>query len=370
MPGLAVVSAPAPFELRWSHELTDAVADLAWDGPGEALLAGSAAGDITRLDVQAGPQCRWQAHQGGLTRLALKPDGSLLASAGEDGRVLLWSPQHGALHAELADEGSWIEQLAWTPDGEVLAAAARKTVSLWRGSESLGVWYDARRQILAMAWAPDSRRLATAANKGLYLWRLGSEWGGNESQDGTTCGEPMQLLSFPGAPLAVAWQPNGKALAVGTQDGFLQVWRQAGAGRSAAKASQLTMRGYPGKVTCLAWHPSRSLLATAGGPDVVLWDLSRSDGQRKPLPLRGHRKTITTLAWSPDGRYLASGDRNGRLSLWDAGGQLLQQFTLHNEISVLRWRQDSSAFAVGDTGGRVQLFAGATHDDNSNSTPD
>ena len=82
------------------------------------------------------------------------------------------------------------------------------------------MWYDAKRQILAMAWAPDGRRLATAANKGLYLWRVGA----NPDE----AAEPVQLLSFPGAPVSVAWQANGKALAVGTQEACLQVWRAPG----------------------------------------------------------------------------------------------------------------------------------------------
>ena len=34
-----------------------------------------------------------------------------------------------ALAALLADEGGWVEQLTWTPDGTVLAAAARASSS-------------------------------------------------------------------------------------------------------------------------------------------------------------------------------------------------------------------------------------------------
>lgn len=361
MPGLAAIPRTPPFGLRWTQTLGDAVADLCWSADGSAVLAGSADGWVHRLAAAGASVRRWQAHDGGVTRLQLQPgDDRVLASSGEDGRVMLWDSATGEQCGLLAEEGSWVEQLAWTPDGKVLAAAASKTISLWQGEESLGIWYDGRRQVLAMDWAPDSRRLATASNKGLYLWRLDTAAAGSA--------EPMQLLSFPGAPVAVAWQPRGQALAVGTQDGFLQVWRQAassGGPRGAGKAIQLTMRGYPGKVSCLAWHPERPLIASAGGPDVVLWNLPSTGKGAKGQPLRHHQKTVTTLAWSRDGSVLAVGDRAGQLSLWDARGNLLFTQTSGSEISAIAWCPDGSQLAVGDTVGRLQLLAA----DASDNTP-
>lgn len=352
MPGLATVPGNDVLSQRWSEVLSDALADLAWSSDGSLLFAGSADGSIVRFDSAGESRAAWQAHEAGVTRLAIKPDDdNILASAGEDGHVTLWRSHSGEQQALLADEGSWVELLAWTPDGKVLAGAASKTLSVWRGEESLGFWFDVQRRILAMDWAPDSRRLATASNKGLYLWRLDEEGSGH--------GEPMQLLSFPGAPVSVAWEPRGRALAVGTQDGFLQVWRQAGGSKgphAAGKASQLTMRGYPGKVTCLAWHPFMPLIATAGGPDVVLWKLPLTGKGAKGQPLREHKKTVITLAWSPDGQLLASGDRSGLLCLWSRVGELLYSQPMGNEISVLRWCPDCSALAVGDTDGQLRVL--------------
>lgn len=352
MPGLATVPGNNALSQRWSEVLSDALADLAWGSDGSLLFAGSADGSIVRFDGAGESRTAWQAHKAGVTRLAINPDDdNTLASAGEDGHVTLWRSHSGEQQAMLAEEGSWVELLAWTPDGKMLAGAASKTLSVWRGEESLGFWYDVQRRILAMDWAPDSRRLATASNKGLYLWRLNEEGSGH--------GEPMQLLSFPGAPVSVAWEPRGRALAVGTQDGFLQVWRQAAGSkgpRAAGRASQLTMRGYPGKVTCLAWHPMMPLIATAGGPDVVLWKLPHTGKGAKGQPLREHKKTVVTLAWSPDGQLLASGDRSGLMCLWSRAGELLYSQPMGKEISVLRWCPDCSALAVGDTGGQLRVF--------------
>lgn len=364
MPGLAAVSKPPAFTTHWDLGLADSVADLAWTGDGTALLVGDASGELQRLDHNGTTLACWLGHQAGVTRVCLQPgNDAVVASAGEDGRVVLWDSVAGTELSLLADQGGWVEQLTWTPNGQVIAAAASKSISLWRGDESLGIWYDGRRQILAMDWAPDNQRLATASNKGLYLWRL------DHTTDGDA--EPMQLLSFPGAPVAVAWQPNGRALAVGTQDGFLQIWRQGGAGkgpRGNTQASQLTMKGYPGKVVCLAWHPTRPMIATAGGPDVVLWQLPQTAKGAKGQQLRHHQRTVTVLAWSPDGQRLASGDRAGRLCIWSADGQLLFSQDLAHEVSTLAWRPGCDALAVGDTRGRLRLLVDSGSDSDSTKT--
>ncbi len=346
-------------EQRWRRQLPEAVSALRWrpagwsHGAGEALLAASADGWIRcHAGMDGHEHLAWQAHDGGITDLCLRPTppqsdqdlSAVLASAGEDGRVELWNARGGSV-ATLAEEASWVEHLAWTRDGRLLAAAAGRSIHLWRDEESLGFWYDANRSILALAWAPDGKRLATAANKGLYLWRVGGE-------------APVQLLQFPGAPVVLGWRPDGKALAVGTQDGFLQVWRQSGRSRGTRKAggsSALTMRGYPAKVSCLQWHPTRSRVATAGGQDLVLWDIPAA-GEGKPTPLRLHRTAVTVLTYAPDGTLLASGDRDGRVCIWSDDGAPLQSLSLNAEVACAVWSGDGSAIAFGCTDGAVTVL--------------
>jgi WD40 repeat protein len=154
----------------------------------------------------------------------------------------------------------------------------------------------------------------------------------------------------------LAWRPNGRALAVGTQDGFLQVWRQATTDVENDHARQLTMRGYPSKVNCLAWHPYRGTIATAGGPDVVLWELPEAGKGARAQPLRHHQNTVTTLSWSADGQLLASGDRSGRLCVWDRDGDAVFSRQLTHEISALQWQPCGDTLAAGDTGGGLHLL--------------
>lgn len=352
MLGLAA-PVPAVARERWRRDLPEAVTQLAW-GPDGALCSAGADGWIRGFDPDGAQMRAWGAHQGGITRLCRQPGSRVQASAGEDGRVLLWGPE-GRLLQTLAEESGWVEHLAWTPDGRTLAAAAGRSIQLWRDGESIGVWYDARRSVLALAWAPDGKRLATAANKGLHLWRVGGQ-------------APVQLLEFPGAPVALDWRADGKALAVGTQDGFLQVWRQAApAGRGGRDgAGQLSMRGYPAKVTCLQWHPCQPRIATAGGTDVVVWEIAATGGG-KPRPLRMHRSAVTALGYSPVGDLLVTADRDGAVALWSDAGSLLQTLKLDGEVTSVAWCANSSAFALGCTDGRLAVIDVAARPDASRS---
>jgi WD40 repeat protein len=339
MPGVATELNLQLPTLAWQADLDEAIADLSWQGG--KLYTAAADGSVHRYDEQGNEVSRWQAHEGGVIRVATQPHGKHVATAGEDGRIQLWT-QDSERREELVHEPRWIEHLQWTPDGKILAAAAERTIYLWRvtedKTESLGVWYDAKRNVLAMAWAPDNQRLASACNKGLYLWRVGTS-------------ESVQLLDFPGAPVSVAWSHEGSALAVGTQDGFLQIWRKDNKGRS----KQLTMRGYRAKVTCLDWHPAKPTIATAGGNDVVIWDLSSNKGN-KPMPLRRHESVITGLAYSPTGRHLFSGDRQGRLCIWNLKRGLEYECVLDDEIACAQWSADGHHLAVGNTLGQLRVL--------------
>ncbi len=345
MSGLAAIECHQPFTVDISNRLDDAITDLAGARDDSWFIAGTAAGELVRLDRTGRPVKALQAHDGGVIRIRPQPaSNASIASAGEDGRVVLWDSAETSETTCLLSEKGWVEHLEWTPDGSVLAVAARKTLSLWKGDDTLGMWFDAKRQILAMAWAPDGQRLATASNKGLYLWRVGRE--------GSDAAEPVHLLSFPGAPVSVAWQPNGHALAAGTQDGFLQVWLAGvGKGRSTERARQLTMKGYPNKVACLSWHPTQPTIASAGGSDVVLWRMPKGSGSAKGQPLRHHAATVTALQWAPNGAFLASGDRSGRLCIWNASGEAIFSQDLTHEITVLHWQSDGDALFVGDVAG-------------------
>lgn len=64
--------------------------------------------------------------------VAFRPDGSLLASAGDDAHIALWDPATGDTLARWRGHDDWILSLAFSPAGDMLASGGKdRAVRLW-----------------------------------------------------------------------------------------------------------------------------------------------------------------------------------------------------------------------------------------------
>ena len=69
--------------------------------------------------------------------------------------------------------------------------------------------------------------------------------------------------------------------------------------------------------------------------------------------LERHRGEVTCLAYSPDGSMLASGDANREVLVWDASTNQVKKSRMvyHNaRITALAWSKDSKEIASGEQG--------------------
>src|SRR4051794_11884568 len=73
-----------------------------------------------------------RGHRGPVRTLAFSPDGSLLASGGEDRHIRIWDAATYRLRRTLEGHGDTVNGLAFAPSGALLASAsADHTVRLW-----------------------------------------------------------------------------------------------------------------------------------------------------------------------------------------------------------------------------------------------
>jgi WD40 repeat protein len=309
--GAALAASPAG---RFQHHQGEA-REMAFLPDGR-LAAGGTDGRIVLIDA-GGRVTRTIVHEGGLSALALSPDGLTLASGGYDRTARLWRVADGRQVRALEGHGGTVWTLAWSPDGQWLATAGEdKLIRIWRtrdgtlartlAGHELNIW--------AVRFSPDSRLLASGSfDHSIRLWDVAS-------------GRMVRRLDgHDQAVVSVAFSPDGRLLASGGDDSTVRLWRVADGARVR------TLTGGSDHVYVVAFSPDGRWLASGGrargafwtawhqltgqgpkGPAVRLW--RAADGALQST--LEHTDDVMALAFSPDGRTLAAASADGSNALW------------------------------------------------------
>jgi WD40 repeat protein len=284
--------------------LTDggaAVSCLAWS-PDSLLLAGaSRAGDVRLWDPK-GRLVRTLPGTDPVFSLAWSPDGEVLATGAIHfpaptatglvplpGVIRLWSPG-GSLNRTLGTEstGGKFLNLAWSPDGSMLAAGA-SDYKVWRADgRQVGVPRTGGTPAWAMAWSPDGRALAIGDESGVLQI---------VAPDGTT----RSQSSFEGDVNAVSYAPDGASLAVGhnsmvsvvrASDGRTALW-------SVAAVAAYTIWSIGGRELLISAGGGLTLVGVGGAPSSTL---------------TGCPGNVSAFSW--DGAVVVAATDTGRLCSW------------------------------------------------------
>ena len=327
----------------------------------------------------------WNVHAGPVRAVAFRHDGVQMASAGEDGSVLIWDVSEGRPVARLEGHTGAVNGIAWSEDGARLASCG--------DDQSVRVWDATRARLLhnlrldhgrlrSVAWSPDQTRLAVAGESGIDLCEA------NLAQP------PSRLLDSPSYGASVAWSPNGQFLATGADDHAVRLWELDG-----PKVRARTLGRHAGWVNALAWNRDTTRLATVSQDGVLkVWDVATgrelfsrsrelssallsvawtgdrtsivtsaadgtvtvweaSSGQRLRT-LRGHRGAVRTVCVSPTSQELASAGDDGSIKLWNRGGSDDGAVVRDDPAPVkcVSWSPDGSALASMDLDGRIRVW--------------
>lgn len=338
--------------------LGDTIRTLDFSDDGRNLAVGSDGGDLILVDMASNQPQVLQEKAEPIWTIAFSPNSKFLATGGGEGNIQLWDVTQAISGGilEEPDVVNTIRRLQWTNDSKtIIAVDLDGRLTIWdterKQLRSISTVHGA--EVDGLALSPDGRIIATAARNGqLILWDA-SKLGELSAQTSAFSSDPrsgmleylatsanppyQQLAGHPINAQSVVYSHNGRIIATAGYDRSIVL-------HDAITRQQIgkELRGHSDWIYQVAFSPDdRILVSSSADRSVVLWDMATYEELRE---LEGHLGPVYTIAFSPDGKTLASAgchqqDSNnvcqqGEIRFWDiaTGKQIGEPILAHTNL--------------------------------------
>jgi WD40 repeat protein len=328
------------------------------------LAPSSVQASYSLLNAAAQPELAFLPSPTGVVDgIAFSPKGNLFATVTDlagngNSQVQLWNAttlRPAGPQIQLSGP-TGVSSMAFNDDGTELAIAAPSSgTELWKVSEErltyrtklpdcsgLGAY--------AVTFMPDSATVITADS----TTSSSPASAAGCAQIWDTASGVSRNVSLPSQGISVASSPNGRFVAVGTDQDGAYVWNM-----STGQPATNILSG--SRVGAVAFSPDNTTLATATNV-VQLWNTATLQPEGDPLSAGGPL-ILHSLSYSPDGQFLAEGAccaAQGPAHLWNVAAR--QQVSLplvggaiQNEVREVAFYPHQSTLAVATEDG-TQLW--------------
>jgi WD40 repeat protein len=254
------------------------------------------------------------------------------------------------------DAWGWSE-VAWSPNGDLLAAAQANIVRLYEGA-SLRYLYliaDHTAWITKLEWSADGTRLLTASGDGTArLWRVDAE-------------AALPLLNLSGhrnGVVGAALAADGRGALTADAQGTVRIWDTGVTG----DAEWLNLPSEDVWLSSVIYDPTgETILGSTPSGRTTIWD---ADTGVELLTLAAHGPVpgfsgvpgVAAMSVSPDGTLVATGGRDATVRVWSrASGDQLEELRVGDWVEDVQFSPDGRLLAVAE-GEAVRIFDVASWD--------
>jgi eukaryotic-like serine/threonine-protein kinase len=300
---------------------------------GEADMRGFEWGYLSRLVAERrSTQPIALPHDGGLESAAFSPDGSILATGGEDSLIHLWDVATGERVKTLSGHTAVVWSVEFSPDGRrLLSGSADQTARIW----------DVESAKIRSVIGGESDRVANPRFSKDGKTVFASDADSIRSWDTESARESSRRIKTDQDKVMFAISPDGRSFAYRFGVASIKLIDPS-SGRQ-----QTTLRGHGGIVTDIKFSSDSKYVLTGSVDGTArLWNAATGDNVRT---FTGHKNGVYDVAFSPDGKTVATSSHDKTIKIWNREkGYVSQTLKGHlDRVQSLAFSPDGRKIASG-----------------------